>query len=55
MRATYSGKTDVVLELLMVGANCDLQNKVYTVYSTAQMSLHMATNTLTHKDKQVNL
>ena len=31
MRAAYSGKTDVVLELVKAGANCDLQNKVYTV------------------------
>lgn len=28
MAAAYSGKTDVVMELVKAGANLDLQNKV---------------------------
>ena len=35
MRATYSGKTDVVVKLLEAGANCDLQNKVCPVMNTS--------------------
>ena len=34
MRAAYYGKTDVVVELVKVGANLDLQNEVCPVMNT---------------------